>query len=666
MTFIDLLQSFDNLPQNAQIFGLIIVLIAILFLVRFLGPAIYQTWRLGSIIRLVQVTDGKDLKVLSDIFGKWKILGHLWAEFRDTLHEQKDLDANGNYHTTAIRQTVPAETYFSEQILVDSPLKTEFFKHLPGILTGIGIIGTFTGLIIGLQAFSVSEDPAAVRVGLKSLVDSVGHAFKISGAAIALAMIITFIEKWLISALYKKVERLCLLVDERFDAGAGEEYLARLVHASESSAKEAKQLKQSLVNDLKQILESVAERQIQAQNVTTAGIAKEIVAGIDVSLRDPLTQIGDAVKHVSGNQSEAVNNLLTDTMAAMTAQIRDLFSGQVDGIRGMQQQSIDSLSNVVGRLEQFVGDISERGKQTADAMSEHLAATLVSMEERQRSMNEQTQSLVDTMRSQVTNSQKDVTAGMQQAIDQMSGTVTEMAKSLQANIESASARDDQRNRQLVAHTTAATDGTTAVTQELIRHTTEAVSMMQQAVESMRSGTADTVNKMNLGASDMLKAASEMSHAGTVTSTTLQRVQTLAEQLANASGVLTNSTTMLHGVIEDYKITRDTLATMAEQLNAAVISAKREASLTADILQRIEGATRSLVEAELQADKYLSGVSEVLTNAHQQFGNQVINTLNRVNGEYYQHVERGTKALGGAIDELEDLLSDLPPRYRAPS
>lgn len=47
----------------------------------------------------------------------------------------------------ALRATVPAETFFTEQALVDTPLRTEFFKHVPGILTGIGIIGTFYGLL---------------------------------------------------------------------------------------------------------------------------------------------------------------------------------------------------------------------------------------------------------------------------------------------------------------------------------------------------------------------------------------------------------------------------------------------------------------------------------------------------------------------------------------
>lgn len=647
--------SVADLPPHTLFIGGILLFLILLFLFGFLFPAISQSWKLGKYTKRLKQTDGTDLGALSELFRKDRTLSHLWEEFRETLHEQKDLDANGNYQTTAVRQTVPAEMYFSQQILVDSPLRTEFFKHLPGILTGTGIIGTFYGLIIGLQAFKVSEQPEVVRDSLNALLHGVYQAFLVSGAAIFLAMIITFIEKGFVSGLYKKVEELCRKLDALFRAGAGEEYMSRLVDASESSAKEAKQLKQSLVNDLKQILENIAERQIQAQNTTTADFAKEIVAGLNESLREPLNQIGSAVKHVSGNQSEAVNRLLTDTMAAMTAQIRDLFTGQVDGIRGMQQQTIDSLGVAVSRLEQLVGNISEQGKQTTDAMSAQITSTLASMEERQRAMTEQTQAFVDTMRSQVAQTQQETTTGMQQAIDQISVAVNEITMSLQASMEGASVRDEQRNRQLTEHTTVVATSAANVTKELIQHTAEAISAMRQAVESMRSGTSDTVNKMNLGAADMLKAANEMVRVGTTTSTTLERAQTVADQLATASGALTNSTSLLNRVIDDYKTTRETLAMMVEQLKATVEIAKREASLTADILQRIEMAAQGLREAQIQADKYLHGVSDVLADGHQKFGAQIISTLNSVNGEFHKHVERGTKALGGAIDELEQVL-----------
>lgn len=87
----------------------------------------------------------------------------------------------------AYRATAPAESFFNSQFVVDSRLRTEFFKHLPGIFTGIGIIGTFTGLIVGLQGFQVSQDPAKVSASLETLLAGVLEAFVVSALAIALA-----------------------------------------------------------------------------------------------------------------------------------------------------------------------------------------------------------------------------------------------------------------------------------------------------------------------------------------------------------------------------------------------------------------------------------------------------------------------------------------------
>ena len=113
---------------------------------------------------------------------------------------------------------------------------------MPGILTGIGIIGTFSGLILGLIDFQVSKDADQVRQSLAVLIQNVGHAFIVSAGAIALAMVSTWVEKSLVTKRYREVESLCQILDSLFDAGAGEEYLARLVEASETSATQAAQI----------------------------------------------------------------------------------------------------------------------------------------------------------------------------------------------------------------------------------------------------------------------------------------------------------------------------------------------------------------------------------------------------------------------------------------
>jgi ABC-type transporter Mla subunit MlaD len=620
-----------------------LAVLTLYFLACFLYPAIRQRIVVGRCARQVGALKSHDLVAIDSIFNGDSVLSHLWGEFKDTLHAQKELDATGTYHVTAVRQTVPAETYFSEQALVHSPLRVEFFKHLPGILTGLGIIATFTGLIAGLQGFDPSGEPSQVQAGLSSLLESVSHAFIISAIAITLAMVVTGVEKWFIAGLYKRVEILCLNLDCLFEAGVGEDYLSRLVQASESSAKEARQLKQALVDDLKRILEEVTERQIQAQAASTENIAKGLASGIKDGLEKPLNEISAAVQHVSGNQGEAVSKLLTDTLAAMTAQIRDLFSGQVDGIRGMQQQTIDSLQSAVGELKNLLSDISQRGKETSDVMSAQLASTISAMELRQREMTTQTQILVDTLRAQAEQSRKETSEETRQLLEKMAGTVGSavagMTEQSQASISKS------------AH----------LTEVLVRQTAESASAIRQAVATMSSGTNETVSQMNQGAAEMLRAAQQLAQFGASTGEALNRAQGFVEQLTRASGTIGSSADSLRTAIDDHKAARDTLGAMVQQLAATVENAKREATLTADVLHRIEAAAQGLKGAQEQADKYLQQVSEVLEQAHQEFGDQVISTLASVNGEFHKHLEQSTKALSGAIDELDAVVERIGDR-----
>ena len=67
-----------------------------------------------------------------------------------------------------------------------------------------------------------------------------------------------------VAGLHKKAEAITFEIDSMFEFGAGEEYLARLVTASEDTSEQSKILKDALISDLAQIL-SLSEQQIQAQ-----------------------------------------------------------------------------------------------------------------------------------------------------------------------------------------------------------------------------------------------------------------------------------------------------------------------------------------------------------------------------------------------------------------
>ena len=83
-----------------------------------------------------------DTEMLRPIFLK-EPFQHLWAEYEDTLHLLRSTDGT----PISLRATSTSEIYFSKESVVDTQIDADFFRHLPGILTGIGIIGTFSGLV---------------------------------------------------------------------------------------------------------------------------------------------------------------------------------------------------------------------------------------------------------------------------------------------------------------------------------------------------------------------------------------------------------------------------------------------------------------------------------------------------------------------------------------
>jgi methyl-accepting chemotaxis protein len=647
-------------PASPFIVGSIIFVLVCYFFGAFLLPAMLQYRKLGKVIKALEANIAENRRELGKAFLDDVTLQHLWAEYGETLHEQRELNGQtGIFEVTAVRSTLPAEAIFTVQTLVDTPLKTEFFKHLPGILTGLGIIGTFSGLIAGLSAFKVDSDPEKVRSGLNALVGGVHEAFLVSAMAIGCAMVATFIEKIFVTALYKRVELICQLLDGGYQSGAGEEYLSRLVIASEASAKEAKQLKQALVEDLREILEDISERQIATVTATSSQIAKDIVLGMTEGLKDPLDKINNAVTQVSGDQGGAVNKLLAETMTAMTAQIRDLFGSQATDLNRMQQQTVDAMTSAVGKLQQLVSDIGTTGQTTTDAVTEKLEKALDAMAGRQSAMDAQVRDLLTEVQASIGKVSGESNQKLQESLSAVSSSVEGAVQSLQRIMEKASVRDVERGQLMEKNTADTVFSISTEVKTLIEQSATASKQMGDAVTAMQRLTTDSVKTMAEGANRLYAASEKFADAGNATSGVLDKAQKLIVQMADASSALTGSTNMLNGAIQDYKLTRDSFAAMADALKSTVESAKSEASLTSDILSRIQKSSEALLAAENKANDYLSQVSQVLGEAHQVFGTQVVATLEKMNGEFYRHLEQATSALAGAIEDLEGVFEKIP-------
>lgn len=645
------------------VIGSLLGLAFLAFLIFFFAPS----WRTGGSLRqaaaalkaLKQTGTVTDLDAVAEKAMSSPALEHCWAEYRDTLHPQKGVNANGELTIARWRATATANTFFTDTVLVDTPLRTEFFKHLPGILTGLGIIGTFSGLIFGLMGFQVSDDATAVRTSLQGLLNAVGGAFMVSALAIALAMVCTLVEKVVISRRYAEAERLCSDIDGLFDSGAGEEYLARLVEASETSATQAQHIKDALVTDLKGILTELTERQMSTLTASNLQLGQQISSAVTDTLKGPLEGISEAVKSVAGQQGDAVNKLLTDVLASFAGRMESMFGGQLGGMNELLKQTADTMKGTAQQFEALAAKIEQAGSGATEKMAGRMEALMQTFSERQGENNAQMAAFVEQMRKMVAD-------GTSQNAELMQGTFTELSQitgKLMKQLEQQTADATtslQRNAQAVSD-----QMTGAVTQQqeqlgaLAEVVKEAAGTMQDAVTRMRTGVDENVTRMGAAAERLDGAAGKLTGSLLAMSEAADAVDAGIDQLTEATKSMTLAVSTQNQALTQHKEVRDAVGTMVTELRRVVETASRDASVTDKLVRQIESAADRLVNAEREAEKYLEGVTETLAEAHQAFASAVTTTLQRGNADFHKELGSAIDMLRTAIQDLADMFDSLP-------
>ena len=482
----------SSTPLHLLVTGTFLGLLLVFFLAGFCLPA----WRQDSLLKKVlQALEGTELnnvrdpQKLDDAFPQEGEVAHLWSEYKKTLYAVPGAITDG---IAIVRwaSTAPAEVVWNSQLAVDQRVRAEFFKHLPGIFTGLGIIGTFIGLIEGLDRFQVSSNADIVRESLESLMHSVGAAFFVSAAAIILAIVVTFVEKLVLTGLYQKVDAIASSLDRRFQAAVAEKFLELTVANTEETATQLKHLKGELLKDLRPILQELSDKhtetlerlasamqdrvavatqaQIDAARENSQLLGSTISGAITGGLAGPLDEIKTAVQQASGDQSSAAVKMLKDVMVEFSQRLNDLFGGQISGINELNQRTAQTMQDAVTKLNELVVTLQDAGRRSSDSMAEQMAKVMGEMEARQATITQTTQALVDQLRQAIELSQKATSEGVRSSTDEMAKRMAEAIEKMEQRQESINERTREFVDQIKALVGASQNETSAKLQSTLQ------------------------------------------------------------------------------------------------------------------------------------------------------------------------------------------------------
>ncbi|MEI6268216.1 MAG: anti-phage ZorAB system protein ZorA [Methylococcaceae bacterium] len=661
------------------VLGSIILGLILFFIFKFLIPSYRLKGNLDQTIQAIKKLKTSTEKgqainidlIRNEIMTAQK-LGHCWSEFAETLHPQTATDDMGQERVVRWRSTVPAEVFFNVETLIAVELRTEYFKHQPGILTGIGIIGTFAGLLRGLSTFSVSSDPETVRLSLDTLIHGVVEAFTVSASAITLAMITTFLEKIIITRRIKQLEDLCQLLDSLFEGGAGEEYLARLVKSGESSATQTAQLKDALVSDLKEMLAEMTRQQTEAiaasfsensraQIVTTEQSGDRIAQAISDSLSEPLQRIASAVNTTTDTNGQVVTRALNEALITFSQKMEDMFGGQMGNINQLLQQTTTAMQSTVARFDQLSDNLSDAGKNAADVMSERLSTALESMEARQLTLNNTMTEFVSQLRDTVQSSQSETNSQLQKTLVLMGDQVAAMTDQLQKQAHAAA--DTHQNQQNTLQQNAS-----VLAQELASQVQTSMTSMQQQLASMIAVMKEQSAQASLSNTEQQKTLTQ--HTQNTVGVLSDRVEsTLANLDKNLTGMLELISKQAADTAQSHQTNQQQLAEQAnrlvEQLSQQVQSMTTQTNNAVASMQASVTSMRDVTKDNTQRMENSAGTLSLAADNFSKAGNSVAGVIQQTS-TVTDKMATTSVALNVAATTVQTALADYSSAGKAMS
>ncbi|WP_045538073.1 anti-phage ZorAB system protein ZorA [Serpentinimonas maccroryi] len=681
-------QILSSIPLHLAITGGALLVLLLVFLIGFCIPAWRQTRLLKNVLRSLEdksLKDARDPQALDVAFPKEGELAHLWREYKKTLYAVPG-EATDGISTVRWASTAPAEVVWNSQLAVDQRVGAEFFKHVPGMFTGLGVIGTFFGLIEGLRRFEVSADADVVRGSLESLMHSVGEAFLISAAAITLAIVVTFVEKLVLTNLYGKVDAIASSLDRRFQAAVAEKFLELTAAHTEETATQLKHLKGELLKDLRPILQDLSDKhtatlerlatalqerltegthtQIEAARDNNLALGSTISSAITGSLAAPLHDIKTAVQQASGDQSAAAINMLQDVMTSFSQKLNDLFGGQISGINELNQRTAQTMQDAVTKLNELAVALQDAGKVSSDEMTKRMAEAIEKMEQRQESINTRTMELVDQINTLVASSQTETSAKVQSTLQTLGEQMGGMLQKFQTEQRDAMDAGRKREQETNERTQSAVSGLMGSVEQLVQQIATASTKMQESTASLGATTTLAISRLSVGADQINTASRNFTAASDKVAGAMNQAATVTTKLSDLTTSLTVAASSLHQGVQDYKVHRDSVGKLVSELNGLVANAKTDVSITSDVLRRIEAAAKELSKAQVQTEQFMAGVANVLAKAHESFREAMLKTVQDNTHDFHTKLSSAVALLGTSIKELDDVLSTATPKERS--
>lgn len=517
--------------------------------------------------------------------------------------------------TLAIRKDNPElcaniENYVNYD-LIEADIKAHYQNQVSGTMTGLGILGTFLGLSIGLNSFNLStQDAGKNEESIKALMEGIKVAFYTSIFGLIYSLLFSFAYRSQLVVFHNKIDELCTL------------FAKKIVPLSKNVSDE------SLISYQDKMLQIMGKQyELQRELLETQQKMNSNITTLSSNVGIGFTEVDQHLNRLSAEISTDVTGIMRDIVVPEMQQLSSVIEDFATRTADVQDKAMKEI------VDDFISNMNSALGQSFD----DLRAVLVETTEVQKNTNEQMVLVMDEVKSSVIDL-TDINTALEGAIlkiEKFTEAIDEMQDDVNGCINNLNVQIELSNENITTQTKA------------LNEMIDAEKVMVGAVGDFTSNVETHITAISESESQILE--NMKAHNEALAKTTEGINDRAIEELTGFKDAVEAITK------ESENTLRNSYVNTVTELQKTISTVNdMEGQLSSDL----SSATKAMVEA---TGKLNSGLEKRISNIFDEIDKDLADIMTRFSGTLLAMKETLNKTSGViefTYDDIENTFSEM--------
>ena len=610
----------------------------------------------------------------------------IWRKYQRTLISIPGKDGLEKY------STVESESYFSVAAFTEG-MKGGLWSGLAGTFTGIGILGTFIGLTIGLAGVDTSST-GALSSSISGLLGGMSTAFVTSIFGIVSAIVFGVWHSQNMKRFGDAVSRFTDALDQVFIRKSVEEILLEELAESRAQRAAMEQLSTdmaiSICDHLPDVLDQLAEKMDSAMkgNLDTmlAGLSErqdkqteqlmQISSNTNSLVIGGFDQLGDVLKKGVGQGAEELGNSLknlSSDIASLAEGIRDILDRSTKASSEANQKTLDALNEAISKMNETMEGMANKQTEETDKNIQRMTALMEEMKTTMKDIFDEMSASAKEQRTEIGKIAKDSADQTKENLGAINASVKELMAGIGGQMQQMQSIIGKFAIDSADQTKENLGVINAGVKELMAEIADQMQQMQSMMDTHEKHMQETLDQMRQAVSS---SGNVVNAAGKTVEAAGKTAKVFVEAADDVSMKLKTAAEPLQKAAEPLQLAAAKLDSGVQVLAQSMTKQQAEAKSVAESMQKISDdymesslyVKSALEEARNSWTAYedrFKGVSGELEKAFAQLDNGMQN-YNKVTNEglmaklkkFDETISTAVDTLAGVTEEVNENIEDL--------